>query len=97
MGALALDKVPYRLLEEAKKLTPGNLSEVIETERGFHILEIVDWQPAATRSIDEVSNEIVAALKVSMADQAIEKFCQRILDSERVQIYADFRSSLHTP
>jgi parvulin-like peptidyl-prolyl isomerase len=95
MGALSIDVIPPRLLEEAKKLEPGNTSSVIETENGFHILQLVDRQSATTRSVDEVRAEIVAAIKISRADRAIEDFCARVSKSERVRVHISFGKERH--
>ncbi len=43
---------------------PGAISDVIETQYGFHILQLETIQPAHQRSLDEVKEEISAKLQV---------------------------------
>jgi peptidyl-prolyl cis-trans isomerase SurA len=90
LGSLPIDRVPPRLLAEAKPLGPGDLSGVIESENGFHIIQLVSRNRAKTRSIEEVSDQIRGALKASLADRATEKFCAQARAFGRVQILLEF-------
>jgi peptidyl-prolyl cis-trans isomerase D len=59
-------------------LKPKEISGVITTEYGFHIIQVMDREPARLRSVDEVKLEIVGTLRnqsvfdlmQSLADQA---------------------------
>jgi peptidyl-prolyl cis-trans isomerase D len=44
-------------------LKPNEISNVVTTEYGFHIIQVLDKQPAHLQTLDEVKPTIVAALK----------------------------------
>lgn len=44
-------------------LKPNEISDVVTTEYGFHIIQVLEKQPAHLQTLDEVKPAIVAALK----------------------------------
>jgi peptidyl-prolyl cis-trans isomerase D len=55
----------------AFSLEAGQISEIIKSQFGFHIIKVVDKKPAVTRSLDEVRPQIEEQLKRQRADQQI--------------------------
>jgi peptidyl-prolyl cis-trans isomerase D len=49
---------------------PGQLSDVIRTTYGFHIIRLEERQPATSRSFDEVSEELASELLTTEAAKA---------------------------
>jgi peptidyl-prolyl cis-trans isomerase D len=54
-------------------LKTGDISDVVKTPFGFHIIKAVDSQPETTRSLAEVTPEIVDQLKWQKAQQQAEQ------------------------
>jgi peptidyl-prolyl cis-trans isomerase D len=52
-------------------LETGQVSEIVKSQFGFHIIKVVDKKPAVTRSLDEVRPQIEEQLKRQRADQQI--------------------------
>ena len=52
-------------------LQPGQVSDLVKSQFGFHIIKVVDKKPAATRGIDEVRPQIEDQLKFERTDQQI--------------------------
>jgi peptidyl-prolyl cis-trans isomerase D len=52
-------------------LEVGQVSDIVKSQFGFHIIKVVDKKPAVTRSLDEVRPQIEEQLKRQRADQQI--------------------------
>jgi peptidyl-prolyl cis-trans isomerase D len=49
--------------ETAYKLKNGEISDLVQSEFGYHIIMLTDVKPATVKSLDEVKGEIIAELK----------------------------------
>jgi len=52
-------------------LQPGQISDLVKSQYGFHIIKVVDKKPAVTRSFDEVRPQIEEQLKAQRTDQQL--------------------------
>jgi peptidyl-prolyl cis-trans isomerase D len=53
-------------------MEPGQISDLVKTQYGFHIIKMVDKKPATTRPLDEVRAQITEQLQHQKAQQAVQ-------------------------
>lgn len=53
--------------DAAYKLKKGEISDVIESEFGYHIIQVTDIKPGGVRSLDQVKDEIATEIKKQLA------------------------------
>ena len=63
-------------------LKPGELSGVVETEYGYHIIQLEDKQAAHTQSFDEVKPQLLAEAQKQAAGELLKK----AVDAARAEI-----------
>ncbi len=64
--------------QTAFSLQPGQLSGVIRTQFGFHILQVEQKQPAHVKTVDEVHDLIMANLMQQAQAQAAQAYAARL-------------------
>jgi peptidyl-prolyl cis-trans isomerase D len=67
----------------AFSLPKGAISDLVKTEYGFHIIEVLDRQTARTQTFDEVRAAIQAQLQQEKAEQLGETLSTQIADEIR--------------
>lgn len=53
-------------------MEPGQVSDPVKTQYGFHIIKTIDRKPAATRTLEEVRGQLTEQLQFQKAQQAIQ-------------------------
>jgi parvulin-like peptidyl-prolyl isomerase len=68
-------------------LPVGKLSEVIETEQGYHLIVVIDKQGAGLKPIATVRNEV----KAKIEEEKISKKFEEWMEDLRKKSFIDIR------
>jgi peptidyl-prolyl cis-trans isomerase D len=73
LGVVVKGGFPQPIEDTVLKLKHGEVSDLVQTEHGYHIVQVTDVKPAKVRSLDEVKDEIAAEIK---KQQAAKKYSE---------------------
>lgn len=76
---------------------PGDLSEILTTPAGFHFLRLTERQPAATRPLDTVRDQIRSELQREKQSKSAQAFAATILAGRKVAVRPERLAAIPAP
>lgn len=65
---------------------PGQLSDVVQTRYGLHLIQLIDYQPAGPMSYEEAKKSIVSKLRVDYRHDYLAAWERELLEKADVQV-----------
>lgn len=73
--------------EVAFKLAPNEVSDIVETEFGYHLIKVEDHQPESNPSFEEVQPKIMSILFSEQLQKKLEPYVLNLREKAKVKIY----------
>jgi peptidyl-prolyl cis-trans isomerase C len=86
MGFFSRDSLRY-ISEHAFRLKePGELSTIIASPRGYHILQFIERRPAEEKTLQQAYDKIKQRLKNLKRSRAIAEYIQKLREASEIRI-----------
>lgn len=95
LGVVARGQLEAPLEEAAFKLNVGEVSDVVESSRGFHIVRLDEKIPGGPKPLEDVRDEIVKQLRSHGADDAARNALAADLEKARGGTSLDDLAAAH--
>lgn len=79
------DKLP-EVYKEAKKLKIGQISKIIKTKQGLHIIKLVDYSPERPATLDETRAYLESRLKPEYVEKRFKEWEKELKKDAKIEI-----------
>jgi len=99
-GELARDELPAVFAETIFELDPGDVSDIVEAEYGYHLFQVMERLPAEVLPLELVDEEIRRRLRERAADARLDRLVEEARNRYPVEVQIrnlpfDYRGSFH--
>jgi peptidyl-prolyl cis-trans isomerase C len=78
LGFFSADRMVKPFADAAFALEPGAISQVVETQFGYHVIKVEERRPASTQSFDEVRDPLRNALVEREVGDGVTSLVERL-------------------
>lgn len=85
LGTFGRGKMVPEFEEVAFSLEPGELSDVVKTQFGYHIIYVRDREEGRTQSLDEVREDITEYLKQRRGESQVDEYINSVVEDADIE------------
>ena len=78
--------------EAAFNLAPGNVSDIIETRFGYHLITVIDKKPESVISYENVKEKLRQRIKGKKVKEKLDTYMEGLKDRSKVEIFMKDKS-----
>ena len=86
LGLFRAEEMLPPFSEAAFRLRPGGISDIVETQWGYHIIKTVEKQPARTVTLEEARPDIERQLLMVSRQRQTQAFVKSLRDKSKVEV-----------
>jgi len=83
---LPLARMLPELRDTVATLKPGQVSEPVQAAAGFHVVKLLDTQPARTATLDEMKPQLQLALRQQRQQQLVQAYLAQLAPATQLSI-----------
>ena len=94
-GTRPVGEFPPFIVDAANKLKPGEVSQPIASEYGYHILKLVEAVPGAETPLEKAAPDVRRMLMAKKGAQAVREFTSKVIgDPKTLQVFLDLEKQI---
>ncbi len=95
MGMLPVQALPPFMVTAATTLKPGQMSDVIQSEFGFHVVKLIGMEGPRAATETEASPEVRQRLLAKRGTEAVHDFCDKLVQGGiEVSVFLELEKNL---
>jgi peptidyl-prolyl cis-trans isomerase C len=89
LGYFERERMIKGFADAAFSLNPGEISDIVRTSRGYHLIMVTDRKPKMKLSFEDVREKLYWNLRYEKAAPDIKTYLQTLRESADIQIFID--------
>ena len=85
MGYFRRGRMVKPFEEAAFALEPGDISDVVQTRFGYHLIKVTDKKPETIIPYDEAKDEIEQRLRMQKTQQGMREYLDKLKEEANVE------------
>jgi peptidyl-prolyl cis-trans isomerase C len=87
LGYFTRDAMVKPFADAAFKLAPNEVSDIVETQFGYHLIKVLDHQAGKEPSFEEVEPRVMAILRNEKIQQKMEPYLLKLRQKAKIKTY----------